>query len=219
MSARRHNPFIVIESLDAGGGSTQTALLVKHLRRVHRNCLQLHFPQVDRATGRLIYDKFLKPKNKLGFSRREQALLYIQDFFSGAEAIERHLAQSKPAAVVTDRFYTSTMAYQTIGLTGAPRKTMLKWITDICRIGKPALFRPDLVFLLDLPVEISLQHLKNRKQDFFENKRKLTAIRASYLRLAKEQKWIVINSVDNEGQQRSKQDIHQEIWSYVVPLL
>ena len=74
------NPFIVIETLDAGGSQTQTDRLARRLEKEGYQPHQYHFPQEDRATGRLIYDKFLLPKKR--FSKREQALLYIQDFFS-----------------------------------------------------------------------------------------------------------------------------------------
>lgn len=219
MSAKPQNPFIVIESNDAGGGSTQTALLSKALKRRGYAVLSHHFPQHDQPTGQVVYEKFLKTKNAPGLNRREQALLYIQDFFSGAPVIQQHLAQSKKAAVVSDRFYGSTLAYQTIGLTGKKRRAMLTWISNLCEGKPPALPRPHLVILLDLPVAISLKHLKQRHRDYFENKAKLTAIRRSYIRLAKEQKWTIINSVDVQGQQRSKEDIHQEIWSLVAPFV
>lgn len=81
------NPFIVLEALDAGGSQTQTDLLTKRLKKEGYKPHQYHFPQEDRATGRIIYDKFLLYKNKFPFSKREQALLYIQDFYSKNEEL------------------------------------------------------------------------------------------------------------------------------------
>lgn len=207
-------PFIVLEALDAGGSQTQTDLLVGHLKKEGYAPHQYHFPQEDKATGRLIYDKFLLNKNKYPFSRREQALLYIQDFFSQQE----EMAGSK-GIVVSDRFATSTMAYQTIGLMGEKRKEMLTWITWLCYKGTPALPKPDVVLFLDTPVEISLKRLKGKKKDFFETKEKLAAIRNSYLKLAKEQKWAIFNSVDENGEQRTREDLHEEIWGVVKKFL
>jgi len=43
------------------------------------------------------------------------------------------------------------------------------------------------------------------------------AIRRSYRRLAKEQGWIIINSVNDRGDQRAISDIHQEIWQIIKP--
>lgn len=219
MPKKKKNPFIVIEALDAGGSSTQTSALVRKLKKEKYNTLQLHFPQEDRGTGSIIYDKFLRNKNKRPFSRREQALLYIQDLFSRKEDIEQHLSQKRKAVVVTDRFVTSTMAYQTMGLSGKVKQAMYDWIYWLSYKDTPKLPKPDLVIYLDTPVEVSLEHLKSRKQDYFENRQKQTAVRNSYLDVAKKQKWTMINSVDDEGKQRSKQDIHKEIWTHVEKLL
>lgn len=213
-------PFIVLEALDAGGSQTQTDLLCAHLERDGYRPKQYHFPQEDTATGRMVYDKFLLNKNKFPFSRREQALLYIQDFFSKQEELTEIVVNgSKKDVVVSDRFATSTMAYQTIGLTGSARKKMLTWITWLCYKGTPVLPTPDIVLFLDTPVKVSLERLAKKKKDFFETKEKLTAIRNSYLKLAKEQKWVVFNSVDKKGRQRTREELHEEIWDRVQKLL
>ncbi len=218
------NPFIVLEALDAGGSQTQTDLLTKRLKKEGYKPHQYHFPQEDRATGRIIYDKFLLYKNKFPFSKREQALLYIQDFFSKQEELSALISPparggvrggGRGAVVVSDRFATSTMAYQTIGLKTTERKQMLDWITWLCYKSTPALPKPDIVLFLDTPVEISLKRLKGKKKDFFETEEKLTAIRDSYLKLAKEQKWKIFQSVDKEGNQRTREELHEEIWVVV----
>lgn len=216
----KKNPFIVIEALDAGGSQTQTDWLVKRLKKEGYQPHQYHFPQQERATGQIIYDKFLLHKNKWPFTRREQALLYIQDFFSRAEDIKGQLDNKKGKnPVVSDRFYTSTLAYQTIGLTGAKRDKIIQWIKWLCQKDSPALPKPDAVIFLDTPVDISLGHLAKKKKDFFENKQKLTAIHSSYLRVAKEDKWIVINGVNEQGKQRTIKDIHEEVWQHAKQLI
>lgn len=220
-SKRKHSsPFIVIEALDAGGSQTQTDWLVRRLTRERYRPLALHFPQEDRATGRLIYDKFLLHKNEKPFSRREQALLYVQDFFAAAEEMREALADpSGKRVIVSDRFCSSTLAYQTIGLSGRAKTRMVEWIWWLCFEGAPALPQPDRTILLDTPVAISLQRLAGKKKDFFETKEKLTAIRASYLHIARRQRWRVILGVDRHGQERTRQDLHEEIWQSVQPLL
>lgn len=215
---KKHHPFIVIEALDAGGSQTQTDRLAKKLKKERYRVHQYHFPQEDTTSGRLVYDKYLFSNNEYEFTKREQALLYIQDFFSRVD--EMHAIQAKPGkrVILSDRYYTSTLAYQTAGLTGARRQRTLEWIRDICLKEQPKLLKPDLVILLDTPVEISLKHLANKKKDYHENSQQLTSFRNSYLRLAGEEKWTIINSVNDRGAQRSIQNIHQEIWSHVQPL-
>jgi dTMP kinase len=214
------NPFIVIEALDAGGSQTQTDLLVKRLAKEGFNPLQLHFPQEDRATGQFVYQKFLFAKGWPKMSRREQSLIYIQDFFSRCEDLWKiKTGKDKKALIVSDRFCTSTMAYQTIGLTGRDRQNILKWITWLCFEGQPALPKPDVVVFLDTPVKVSMNRLKDKKKDFFETAAKLKAIRASYLRIAQEQKWVVVQSVDDKGVERTRPDLHEEIWQQVQSLV
>lgn len=220
MPTKKTAPFIVIEALDAGGSQTQTDMLVKRLSEAGYQPLQLHFPQEDRATGRLIYDKFLLHHNQQPFSRREQALLFIQDFFSRSEDLWRSVtATDGKALVVSDRFYGSTMAYQTVGLKPAARQEMVEWITWLCLKGKPALPKPDITLFIDTPPAVSVKHLANKKKDFHENEAKLTAFRKSYVTLARELRWVTLNSMDEAGGRRSREDLHEEIWQKVQPML
>ncbi|PIT97990.1 MAG: hypothetical protein COT71_03105 [Candidatus Andersenbacteria bacterium CG10_big_fil_rev_8_21_14_0_10_54_11] len=215
--------FIVIESIDAAGGSTQAKLLADRLTKEKYHVFPLHFPQEDAPTGQIIYRKFLRNKNKLKFSRREQALLYIQDFFSRAEDIRQHLDRNSPPAgglargvgkraVVSDRFYGSTLAYQTAGLAGQPRRQMIRWLQELCNQGQPALPKPDRIIFLDIPLAISLKHLKSKTNDFHKNHRKQQRFYISYQKIAAEENWTVINCADKTGHQRSIEDIHQDIW-------
>lgn len=210
-------PFIVIEAINAAGKTTQFNLLNQALEKAGYEVRQYHFHQRDQATGELIEHKFLHSKAKqASFSRREQALLYIQDFFTRSEEINNFLArESGRRVVLADRFYTSTLAYQTIGLAGRRRRIMIQWIKWLCEQGIPSLPKPDLVILLDTTVDIAVQHLAKTKKDYFEHRQRLVSLRRSYLRTAAEDGWVVINSVDDRGQQRSIPDIHTEVWRHV----
>ncbi len=212
--------FIVIEALDAGGSQTQTNLLLRRLKGEGYKTMSLHFPQENRATGRLIYDKFLLQKNKNPFSRREQALLYISDFFTRADEMNEVISgPAKDKIIVSDRFCTSTMAYQTIGLSPMARKKMVAWITWLCYEGKPALPRPDLTIFIDTPVAVSLRRLHGKKLDYFETKSKLTAIRNSYLRLGREQHWVIINGVNSRNIEKTRQTLQAEIWQVLAGVI
>lgn len=87
-------PFIVIEALNAGGKTTQFNLLSGALKKAGFKVRQYHFHQRDQATGQLIEKKFLHNNSpQARFTRREQALLYIQDFFTRAQDISDFLAK------------------------------------------------------------------------------------------------------------------------------
>lgn len=216
MPKHKKNPFIVIESNDAGGSSTQTKLLVRKLKSVGLTPLSLHFPQASRASGQIIYEKYLRDFGRHPFSKREQVLLYIMDMFSRAEDIQGVInGQSTADVVVTDRYFTSTLAYQSAGLTGAQRKRILLWINWLCCENKPQLPRPSHIIFLDTPLSLSLKRLTGRVRDMHETKEKLKVFRASYLRLAKEQGWTQVSSVGQNGVERTRQDIHKEIWEKI----
>ncbi|MBI3250525.1 MAG: deoxynucleoside kinase [Candidatus Andersenbacteria bacterium] len=204
--------FVVIESSDAAGGSTQTDLLVKRIKKSGYTPHQFHFPQEDEPTGQIIYGKFLRAKNKGHFSKREQALLYVQDFYSRSKEFFAIIDSGKKNVIVSDRYCTSTMVYQTAGMSGKIRKKMMAWLTWLAWEDEPRLPRPDLVIFLDIPVEVALERLKSKKVDYHERRDMLLRFRRSYLRLAKEQGWVTVNAVDAKGESRSREDIHEDIW-------
>ncbi|MAF81282.1 dTMP kinase [bacterium] len=208
-------PFVIIEGIDAAGSSTQAQLLVKKLQSAGRKPLQLHFPQEDKKTGQLIYDKYLRTKKMGSLSRREQALLYIADFYSRTDDIAA-VMNGKDSAhdfVISDRWCTSTFAYQTVGLAGKARAKMLDWLTELCWKGKPQLAKPDLVIFLDTPWVTARKRMPKKKDYFEADSRKQRGIRISYRRLASDSKnWVVVNSRDANNVERSKNDLHQEIW-------
>ena len=221
-SAKPVGKFIVIESIDAAGGSTQADLLVARLQQAGYQPHKFHYPQHNEPTGQVVYGKFLHAKNTAKFTRREQALLYIQDFFAGSSQLRNAIESAPNAVAVSDRYCTSTMAYQTIGMTGARRQTLLAWMKWMCWQGTPKLPKPDLVLLLDLPTEISVKNLTGRRQDYFENKQKQEAIRRSYLKLANTQRWKVVNCALGQGKsavQRSREDIHSDVWQAVEAVI
>lgn len=209
-------PFIVIEGIDAAGSSTQTDLLGKHLQQSGLQPLQLHFPQEDTKTGQLIYDKFLRTGQMGQLSRREQALLYVADFYSRADDIAAVVAhKTNYDVVLLDRWATSTLAYQTIGLSGQRRAAMLTWLKMLMLEGKPRLPWPDLIVLLDTPLATAQKRLGSKKDYFEASSARQRSIRQSYVRLAAEHKWITVTSIDAAGNERTKKDIAEEIWDIV----
>lgn len=221
--AQVKHPFIVVEGIDAAGSSTQTDLLVKKLIQVGYKPLSLHFPQLDIKTGQLIYNKFLRTKKMGTLSGREQALLYIADFYSRADDISAVMrGVSDCDVVVADRWCTSTFAYQTVKFISnkAKREQMMEWLTWLCYQGQPTLPKPDLVLFLDTTADTAQKRLRSRKKDYFEDSiDKQRAIRASYKYVSEHKShsrsWRVIKHDTKEGGERTREDLHQEIWDVV----
>lgn len=105
------------------------------------------------------------------------------------------------------------------------RTAFLRWLDDFehDKLGLP---RPDLVLYLDMPTEKSVELLRGResathtKADIHElDTEYLATCRACAHQAIGELGWKRISCLDREGQLRSIQEIHQEIWSLVTPLL
>src|SRR5688572_13295256 len=102
----KQNPFIVLEAINGAGKTTQFNLLKSALKKAGYTPHAYHFHQRDRATGQVIEHKFHHDKaGGKSFTQREQALLYIQDFYSQAEVFNRLRTLSGKHVIVADRFY------------------------------------------------------------------------------------------------------------------
>jgi len=71
-------------------------------------------------------------------------------------------ALQKDIVVICDRFSDSTFAYQ-----GGGRYISMREIADIDFIVTRGL-NPDLTFLLDIPVKVGLERIKNKSYDRME---------------------------------------------------
>ncbi len=89
-----------------------------------------------------------------------------------AENVERNLkpALKRKQAIVLDRYYFSTVAYQ--GARGLSRRRILRLHEDFAP-------RPDLVFILDVPPDRGLGRIKSRRrrEPLFERETYLRRVR------------------------------------------
>ncbi|MCW1293834.1 MAG: hypothetical protein QXJ12_00235, partial [Candidatus Parvarchaeota archaeon] len=93
--------------------------------------------------------------------------------------------------VILDRYFVSTLAYQTKDGVGC------RDIKEIIRILR--LRKPDAVIYLDIPPETSLRRLRTGKAERFEGDlKRLKRIRENYLKLKKERfptkNWITVDA-------------------------
>ena len=105
-------------------------------------------------------------------------------FASRIQHVENKILPALEAGqwVISDRFFDASFAYQAAGrqLGYEDIDTIRKWSIDD--------FEPDCTFLLDAPLEVSSQRLKNRSHlDRIETEEKqfFERVRAMYLELAK----------------------------------
>jgi len=173
------SPFIVLEGVDGCGKSTAARLLVG---RLGRRAVLTREP-TDSWMGRAV-----KRSEEREVSPYRDALLFMADRAQHTIEISKMLARGK--MVVSDRYYHSTVAYQTAYLRRRKQGDMFDWLLDAnLRISIP----PDLTFILDIPPEVGLRRISGRKESSrFERLSFLREVRKNYLRLAKLDESIIV---------------------------
>ena len=143
--------FIVFDGGEGCGKSTQARLLRERLERDGVPVLPVHDPGATRI-GEMIRAILLNPENNDMAMRCEMLLYMASRAQMMVEKILPALAEGK--AVVSDRFVSSTLAYQLggDGLTAAE----IRQTAEIAIKGR----WPDLTLIFDLPVEASLARVR-----------------------------------------------------------
>lgn len=138
--------FIVFDGNEGCGKSTQARLLRDHLESRGQHVLLVHDPGATRI-GELIRKILLNPDHTEMAMRCEMLLYMASRAQMMTEKIRPALAEGK--VVISDRFVSSTLAYQ-LGGDGLTAD-------EIRAVGKIAINNrwPDLTIILDLPVESS----------------------------------------------------------------
>lgn len=152
--------FIVLEGVDGAGTTTHTRQLSRALKQ---RGLGVHLTQEpsngpvggllrQTLTGRMVMggrDGDRPP------SWNTMALMFAADRLDHLETeIVPHLADG--VSVVCDRYYHSSIAYQSI--TGGGDDT-IGWIREINRYAR----RPDLTLVLDVPAEVAAERRATRR--------------------------------------------------------
>jgi dTMP kinase len=138
--------FIVFDGNEGCGKSTQVQMVHAELEKVGIESLIVRDPGTTRI-GEMVRKILLDPENTDMGMRCEMLLYMAARAQMMKEIIQPALEAGK--VVISDRFVSSTLAYQLggDGLTEA----------EILEVGKIAIDRrwPDLTIILDLPVELS----------------------------------------------------------------
>ena len=167
--------LIDVEGIDGSGKTTQAMLLKKFLESKGFPVELLKEP-TNGSIGVLIRKILREDKNP---DPHRMAKLYADDRY------ENYIKYLKPALssgkiVVMDRYVISSMAYQCAG--GVPLEKVIQ-LNDFAP-------KPDLVIIIDLPVEVALERMKamGKNVDSFERKEFLKKVREKYIQLPKELK-------------------------------
>src|SRR5437879_2768770 len=146
--------FIVFDGPEGCGKSTQTRLLHESLEAAGLQVLSVRDPGTTRI-GEQIRAILLDPAHQEMGMRCEMLLYMAARAQMMAEVIRRALDAGK--VVLSDRFVSSTLAYQLGGdrLTAAE----IRAVADIAIRGT----WPDLTIILEMPADKSMARLKRAK--------------------------------------------------------
>ena len=217
--------LIVFEGTDGSGKSTQFKALCERLAAQETSYEKLVFPQYKEPSSALIR---MYLAGEFG-SRPGDVNPYAASAFY---AVDRYASMKKVwgrcyqdgGLILADRYTTSNAVHQSAKLPEAEREAFCRWLDEF-EHDRLELPRADLVLYLDMPTDFAVQLLRSREQatnttaDIHEvDDGYLASCRAAALQAAKVLGWTVIPCVEN-GRLRSIEEIHDQIWSLVAPLL
>lgn len=222
--------FIVIDGNDGSGKATQTRMLSERLTHEQIPCEKIDFPGYqERFFGKLLAECLAGEHGDfVHLDPKIASTLYALDRYEAAPKIRAWLSEGK--IVVSDRYASSNMIHQA-GKIEDPedRIQFLTWL-DHMEYEVVKIPRPDAVIYLDVPTEISLglleqkraaknHSLKDEGKDTVESDRQyLERSHVSARALAaSEDTWHIISCMEGETM-RSPEAIHEDVYALVEKL-
>ena len=217
--------LIVFEGTDGSGKSTQFELLAKRLEAEQIGFQRLRFPQYEEPSSALIrmYLSGAFGDDPEAVNAYAASTFYAVDRYASYQRVWKDYYQGG-GLVVSDRYTTSNAVHQGSKVPEGERAEFFRWLYDLeyDRMGLP---RPDLVVLLDMPVELSEQLMRKREQstgthaDIHERDEDyLKKCRDVALHAAKYYGWRTV-SCAKDGAIRGVEDIHEEVYAIVKSCL
>lgn len=178
-TAARPGCLIAFEGLDQSGKETQAHRIVPWFQQRNYKIEHVAFPDYTTPIGQEISHAL---RGERDFPPDVVQLLYVANRHEWKHAIETWVKDGR--AVISDRWVASSVAYgEAQGLDPA-------WLTTI-QIGLP---RPTVTVLLDIAPEVAAKRKPMDRDRFERDLEMLGRVRASYLRQATEQDWVVVNA-------------------------
>ena len=217
--------LIVIEGTDGSGKSTQFALLTQRLEQENTPFRRLVFPRYTEESSALIR---MYLGGAFGSNPSDVNAYAASAFY----AVDRYASYKQDGGkwyedgglVLSDRYTTSNAVHQASKEAGAKQAEFLKWLYEF-EYDKMGLPRPDLVLYLDMPTEQTEQLMRRREADtntqadiHEKDLAYLATCRRTGKAAAEHYGWTVIRCVEN-GQMRSIEEIHKEIYGHVCACL
>ncbi len=180
LRGERRGFYVALEGIDGSGKTTIAGLLREMLVSRGIECVVVREPWTPEAKKLLAESRDLNPLVEAYLFAADRLVLHARVIAGELE---------KGSLVIGDRSFIASLAYQVVR--GVPE--------EIVESINAFALKPDITFLLDLPVERALERIKskNTKQlEHLEKKELLEKIRDRYLLLARARKDLNIQVVD-----------------------
>lgn len=215
--------LIIIEGGDGSGKATQTQLLKERLLADGHQVKAVSFPNYD-SMAAMPVKMYLAGE----FGKRAQDVNpYVASSFYAVDRFASFRMDWKSfydngGIILADRYTTSNMVHQMVKYNDPVERTaFLEWLEDF-EFNKFELPRPDVVCLLDVPLEVSEALMKDRVAktggetgDIHEHDRAyLCRCHEAYTELVARYGWKRINCTVGM-EMRSIEDIHNEVYHFI----
>lgn len=220
--------LIIIESgSDASGKATQTKILYEKLISEGYNVKKVEYPNYDSNSSALVkmYLNGDFGKNATDVDPYIASTFYAVDRYASYKT-EWEKFYKDGGIILADRYTTSNMVHQASKMDEKDRDKYLEWLFDY-EFNLYKIPKPDGVIFLDVPVKVSQELMKDRKNKINgENKKDIHESDIKYLEksynnsiyIAEKFNWIKINCVINNNL-RSIEDISDEIYENVKRII
>lgn len=210
--------LIAIEGLDGSGKHTQSLLLSDRLTLLGYQNKFISFPDYNSPSSSLVK---MYLNSELGSDPRDVNAYASASFF----AVDRYASYmrtwkkyySSGSIIISDRYTTSNLVYQTAKLSPDKREGFINWIYDY-EYNKLGLPKPSIVIYLNVALNLSQSLIDNRYKGT-NNKKDMHESNVMFLKecesiskyVCKKENWRIVNC-GTEEKMKSKQEIHEEIF-------
>ena len=215
----------VIEGLDGSGKATQARRLADTLRERHLPAREISFPNYGSDSSALVK---MYLSGQFGSQPSDVNAWAASTFY----AVDRYCSYKQDwggyyengGVLIADRYTTSNAVHQASKLPKGERKAFLDWLFGF-EYGKLGLPEPTAVFYLDVPTELTERMMRRREAetntgaDIHErDEAYLRACREAGEQLVTDYGWQYVDC-SRDGEMRSIEDIHEEIYRRAKALL